>query len=428
MTASQPGDTHPTFVPLPPGAFEIEHFPMDGGIIEARDGSLMVIFGGGIYETGETRPMRRVSADGGVSWSDPKPVECEVGAGGVIRLASGALGLYGQKESRCYFCSSVDDGDTWSAPVHIPVYQDFRPMHHSMIQLSSGRLLLVGYWEGLNCANPDLERVTATGWGWWRGRELFMEGHRGAEMGICIAYYSDDEGQSWKQCEGALFGWFNEQGVPDGTGGITDVYEPTAAETKDGRVLMFARSKRGRLVQSYSPNGGQTWYSVQPTELASSQSPPLLIRIPRTSDLLCVWNQVSGEEIRRGFLRGRLSAAISEDSGYTWKHFRTLELQEGMDDATRLIPDYPIPSMIVGRPGLGHLPDGFAMFTYPNVDVIGGRVFIRYSRMWPKMRDVSPERVGSAPVPRMWPDYENRRAEMTGEGVLRIYPLEWFYE
>jgi hypothetical protein len=31
-------------------------------------------------------------------------------------------------------------------------------------------------------------------------------------------------------------------------------------------------------------------------------------------------------------------------------------------------------------------------------------------------------------VPRMWPSYEERRAEMTGNEVLRIYPVGWFYE
>src|SRR5207247_8723344 len=148
---------------------------------------------------------------------------------------------------------------------------------------------------------------------------------------------------------------------------ILDLYEPTSAETKDGRVLLVARSKTGRLVQSYSLDGGVMWHSVHPTELSSSQSPALLIRIPKTGDLLCVWNQVSAEEIRRGFLRGRLSSAVSTDSAMTWRHFKTLELQDGMEDVGQIAPQFPIPRRLVARPGLGQLPDGFAMFTYPNV-------------------------------------------------------------
>ena len=171
-----------------------------------------------------------------------------------------------------------------------------------------------------------------------------------------------------------------------------------------------------------------TWYSVQPTELSSSQSPPLLIRVPETGDLLCVWNQVSAEEIRRGFLRGRLSAAISTDSGMTWRHFRTLELQEGMDEVDRIAPEFPIPRRLVARPGVGQLPDGFAMFTYPNVDIIRDKVFVRYSRMWPHTISGRPDSKRDPNLPLMWPKYEEREAEMTGESVLRIYPLGWFYQ
>ena len=249
---------------------------------------------------------------------------------------------------------------------------------------------------------------------------------------VCIAYYSDDEGRTWSPCEGGVFGWFDERGDPNGEGGIIDVYEPTAAECSDGRVLMFLRSKVGRLLQSYSLNGGKTWLSVLPTELSSSQSPPILVRMPTTGDLLCVWNQVSCEEIHRGFLRGRLSAALSKDSGMTWTNFKTLELQEHMDDVARVAPEFPIARRVVGRPGLGQLPDGFAMFTYPNVDIVGETVFIRYSRMWPKARDAEAGEPTETDLPTMWPEtiplYDERRAEMTGEGVMRRYPPNWFYE
>ena len=411
-------ETRPEFRPLLDGVVELTGISVNGGIVELKDGSLMLAQGSSYC----------ISTDGGKTWGEPQTLNCEVGAEGVIRLNSGALGLYGGGKGDWKFSSSIDDGKTWTMPVQIPTYPDFFAMHHSMIQLSSGRLLLVGYWEGLNATAPDAHRYTQTGWGLWRNLVLFMEGHRGVEMGICIVYYSDDDGQTWQQAEGGLFGWFDESGVPNGEGGIIDVYEPTAAETRDGRVLLFARSKTGRLVQSYSLNGGQTWQSIVPTELSSSQSPPILVKTPQTGDLLCVWNQVSAEEIKRGFLRGRLSVAISKDNGMTWENFKTLELQEGMEDVTRITPEYPIPRVTRGRPGLGQLPDGFAMFTYPNVDIVGDTVFIRYSRMWPKARETSTEASGPQALPRMWPDYEERGAEMTGEGVMRIYPIEWFYE
>lgn len=423
----------PKFRSVPPGVVELTGIGTDGGIVELKDGTLMLGQGAGVHDGGKGRVTYRLSKDGGKTWSEPLTLNSEIGVGGLIRLRSGALGIYGRRNAKdaspweYYFSKSTDEGKTWTSGALIANYPSYYPMHHSMIQLQSGRLLLTGYWEGLNANPPDAERYTRTGWGFWRGKILFMEGHRGVEMGICVTYYSDDEGQTWKRSDGGVFGWFDRNGEPNGADGIIDLYEPTSAETKDGRVLMMARSKTGRLVQSYSLNGGTTWYSALPTELSSSQSPALLIQIPKTGDLLCVWNQVSTEEVRRGFLRGRLSAAISKDNGLTWQNFKTLELQEGMEDVDRIAPEFPITRRLVARSGIGQLPDGFAMFTYPNADVVGEKVFVRYSRMWPILKSgVESKRDPSLPV--MWPAYEEREAEMKGEGVLRVYPLDWFYK
>lgn len=428
----------PKFRPVPEGVIEHKDdpardvfFPTEGGIVEARDGSLMLIEQRISCVEGGYPDSKRVSTDGGRTWSASAPLKSEIAASGLLRLRSGKLGMYGAKRGpkrgRVCFSSSTNDGETWAPAVEIPTYQDFIPMFHSMTQLQSGRLLLVGYWEGLNVSASDAVRFVQTGWGLWRGSLLFFEGHRGVELGVCIAYYSDDEGLTWKQCAGGLFGWFDERGVPNGEGGIIDVYEPTAAETKDGRVLMFMRSKTGRLVQSYSRDGGQTWDSVRPTELSSSQSPPMLVRIPATGDLLCVWNQVSGEEIRRGFLRGRLSSAISRDSGMTWGNFQTLELQEGMDDVARILPEFPIARRVVASTPLEHIPDGFAMFTYPNVDIVGDKVFVRYARTWPQKLERGKKISADNRLPSMIPQDEQSEAQMCGEWVMRIYPLEWFY-
>jgi hypothetical protein len=428
----------PKFMAVPEGV--VEHrddpahdtfFPTEGGVVEARDGSLILLQQRISCTEGGYPDAKRVSTDGGKTWSASAPLSSEIAAAGVIRLHSGKLGMYGAKRGqgrgRTCFSASSDDGATWTPAVEIPTYQDFIPMFHSMTQLKSGRLLLVGYWEGLDVQATDTIRQVQTGWGIWRGSLLFFEGHRGVELGVCLAYYSDDEGLTWKACVGGLFGWFDERGVPNGEGGIIDVYEPTAAETKDGRVLMFMRSKTGRLLQSYSRDGGQTWDSVRPTELSSSQSPPLLVQIPATGDLLCVWNQVSGAEIRRGFLRGRLSAAISRDSGMTWGNFKTLELQEGMDDVARLTPEFPIARRVVACTPLEHIPDGFAMFSYPNVDLVGEKVVVRYARTWPQKRAGGTQVLPDGRLPSMIPHAEQSEAHMCGEWVQRIYPLEWFY-
>ena len=432
--------------PLPPGVVEHTLIPKTvcGGIVERRDGTLMFAHANhaGLKAGDASASAYRISSDAGKTWSASQTLNCGMGIWGMIRLKSGKLAVYGDKQygghnKTTYFSSSPDDGKTWTSPVDIGAYQGFCLYLHSLSQLDSGRLLLAGYWEGLNAGRPDEglhEGATDTiphtqyGWGLWRGRVLFCEGHRGVEMGINVVYYSDDEGLNWKQCTGGIFGWFDERGVPNGEGGIIDVYEPNIAETKDGRLLMIMRSKTGRLLQSYSLDQGVTWLSVLPTELSASQTTPMLIKIPKTGDLLCVWNQVSCEEIRRGFQRGRLSAAISRDSGLTWENFKTLELQEGMADTARITPEFPISRRVVGRPGLGQLPDGFAMFSQPNLDIVGDQVFIRYLRMWPVEKTDAKQRPSNQ-WPSIWPRQEDRGAEWKGEEVvLRVYPLEWFYQ
>jgi hypothetical protein len=292
-------------------------------------------------------------------------------------------------------------------------------MFHSMIQLQSGRLLLAMYWEGLDgweylngqmvSVHPEFDYQQVSAYGLWRGQKVQVEGHAHApEMGMSIVYRSDDEGQTWQKHPGGLMGWFDFEGVPNGYCGQTACFEPTIAETRDGHVLLIARSTVGRLVQSLSTDGGEHWYAVRPTDLPSSESPALLVTLPQTGDLLMVWNQVSREEIRRGYRRGRLSSAISRDGGHSWEKFKTLELSEGLEDIDRVPPEYPI-QMVRARDWVGPLPDGWAYFHYPNVDVVGDQVIIRYSRGTPLL--------GVAE--------QNLHQQ---EAVMRVYPVEWFYE
>ena len=223
--------------------------------------------------------------------------------------------------------------------------------------------------------------------------------------------------QTWQNCDGELMGWFDRDGVANGYGGITACDEPSVVETGDGRVLFLARSTVGRLVASYSRDGGATWSAVRPTELAGSYSPPAVTSIPATGDLLCVWNQTSREEIRRGYRRGRLSAAISRDSGATWEQFRTIEVSAGMDDVERIPPEYPI-IPVIAVPDLGQLPDDFAVFRYPNVRVIGDRAFILYAREWFAL-------AGGASSG--FEDESSSEVVLGCEDVLRSYPLQYFY-
>jgi hypothetical protein len=132
-----------------------------------------------------------------------------------------------------------------------------------------------------------------------------------------------------------------------------------------------------------------------------------LRRIPETGDLLCVWNQVSANEIRNGFRRSRLSAAISKDSGTTWENFKTIEACEGIAQLARVEPDKAI-KPVRARQDIGKLPDSYAYYHYANVCFAGDRVYLMYSRGYPQM-GVAEQLLNQQ------------------EQVLRIYPLKWFY-
>ena len=223
-------------------------------------------------------------------------------------------------------------------------------------------------------------------------------------------YSSDDEGKSWSRFDRdrVLMAWVDSTGEPTGKNGVSDFNEPYATELKDGRVLMFGRSELGRVLYSLSDDGGTSWTAARPTVLASSFSPSFLKRIPKTGDLLCVWNQVSREEIRRSYRRGRLSTAISKDDGATWTNFKTMELSEGLEDIVHIAPELPL-EWVKARSDAGVLPDGWSYFHYPSVDIVNDQVFIRYLR---------------GGIAR-----GNADQNLDSQGVtLRGYPLDWFYK
>ena len=396
--------------PLPDGVIETKGvISSRGGIVQLKNGSLMLASG----------KTCRLSLDTGRTWSEEKRLECDLEISGMIRLQSDELAVYGQDDVGLnYFASSADDGKTWSKPVLISDYPDITPLFHSMIQLSNGRLLFTGYWhglyswqstdEGLRSVHPDLEYEDVSAYGLWRGQKIQVEGHgHGPEMGICIVFRSDDQGQTWQKHPGGIMGWFDFEGIPNGNGGQTACFEPTIAETRDGNVLFIARSTVGRLVQTFSTDQGEHFYAVKPSELSSSESPAVMVTLPKTKDLLIVWNQLSREEIRRGYRRGRLSSAVSTDGGHSWGHFKTLELSEGLEDNDRVTPEFPI-KMVRARQWVGALPDRWAFFHYPNLDIIGDQVILRYRRGSPYL--------GIA---------EQKLKKQ--DKILRIYPIEWFY-
>ena len=263
---------------------------------------------------------------------------------GLLRLQSGALAItYGRLETTTgphddfgmFIRLSRDEGQTWLPEVRINLPGVYAPSYHNaMIQLSSGRLVFPVRWI-FTGSHPDRSARTHA-WGRLGGQRFPVEGHaHRPEMDITFVYYSDDEGHTWQRSQDELMGWFN-----DGYDGVTPVDEPVAAELRDGRVLLFARSTVGRIVQSTSRDGGVNWSTVEATDLPSSYS-------PCSTGARARYRRLAGESgtryparrLRRGYRRGRLSTAISKDDGRTWEHHRTLALSPGLADVAQVRPD-----------------------------------------------------------------------------------------
>jgi len=364
--------------------------PGRNGFVHHKDGRLMCFRGNWSVQ---------YSSDGGRTWTSSTSLDVPAKRGSVssvVRLKSGKLGLFavasndGQHaQNRNFVIDSLnwyisdDEGKTWSKPVHMNASGQLGvPYHDTVIQTKSGRIIVpVRYF---NQGHKGMYKTTGS-YGVIRGQRKKIEGHaHWPEMDVAFVYYSDDDGQTWWRSDREIVVWKDK-----GYGGMWPVDEPNVIELKDGRILMFARTSLGRIYQVHSPDGGNRWGFPEPTRLACSYSPCRLRRIPKTGDLICVWNQVSAEEIRKGFRRGRLSAAISKDDGKTWQNFKTIALA-GLPAVGRV--ELEEPGMVRGRDDVGKLPDDYGNVGYANVAFHERTVLINFV------------------------------------GKLLILPLEWFYE
>ncbi|MFH0963890.1 MAG: sialidase family protein [Planctomycetota bacterium] len=367
-----------------------------GGIVARPDGSLLAFtsdFG-----------LRR-SADGGLTWSDREPIAVDDPLNmitGVVQMRDGTIGIHTESWNQpAYFWKSSDGGKTWSK--RIQMGPKGAPLHGNvMIETRDGRLVIPmreghsvhgGLWEG------------AGAFGTVDGKRVLTEGHAHAmEMDISFVYFSTDKGNSWSRSQGDIIIWKD-----DGLGGMWPCDEPNVAELSDGRLIMFLRTTLGRLYQTFSSDGARRWDYPTATDLPSSYSPCSLERIPendhtvaagRAGHLVCVWNNVSNDEIKRGFRRGRLSVAVSTDDGHTWTHAKTVDAA-GLPPISGIAP-LSEPAMVRAEKDLGELPMPFGAVDYPDIAFAGDKVLIKYGKNF-------------------------KKPEVGLGGQLVIAPIDWLY-
>lgn len=131
--------------------------------------------------------------------------------------------------------------------------------------------------------------------------------------GDIFCYYSDDNGKSWQ----------SSQELPNQEKVV--LQEPGVILLKNGDVLMWLRTDRGVQYLSKSHDSGLTWEEVYPSKIASPRAPASLKRIPKTGDLMLIWNNNEGLVKETATFRTPLTAAISKDEGKSWTHFKLLE-------------------------------------------------------------------------------------------------------
>ena len=302
-----PGDAVGRIRLLPPGPDNPRN--SEGDFIRLANGRILFVythFTGGAADHSSAFLAGRYSDDDGNTWSQSDQVIIANNAGqnimsvSLLRLTDGRIALFYAKKNSLADCRpvmriSTDEAKSFGEPFACVDEIGYYVLNNDRaVQLSSGRLIL------------PLALHNRPGW-----KKPEWEGH-------IICYLSDDLGKSWQQSRDVLTG-------KSESGGRVLVQEPGVVELADGRLLMFCRSGAGSQWTSYSSDGGDTWTPLAPSNIISPVSPASIERIPKTGDLILLWNNHQNiDDARRG-KRTPLTVAISSDEGQSWRNVKNLE-------------------------------------------------------------------------------------------------------
>ena len=175
-----------------------------------------------------------------------------------------------------YTCRSTDEGKTWETPVLLST--PWCGCIHSMIQMKSGRIVLVG-------------------------QEIIPQWRHATVM-----WASDDLGKTWQRGDVLDYG----VGAHDHAGSI----EGSVVERKDGSLYLLLRTESGFLWQATSRDGLK-WEGLKQTQIASVTCCPQLARLS-DGRIALLWNAPPRHDPKNGTSRVELSLAFSDDETATW--------------------------------------------------------------------------------------------------------------
>ncbi|MFN7923216.1 MAG: sialidase family protein [Bryobacteraceae bacterium] len=251
----------------------------------------------------------RTSADHGRTWSAPKQVFTYAAGKGVLIHQvytmvdrRGGLHAFGvryyslpKKEDRSQGHSELlhnvsrDGGLTWTPPQRADFGHGYTGAINSIVALKSGRILAALSYTS----------------------DHFVEGVGQIEF-RSVAFYSDDEGETWRVAKDDIRVPAGPQVVHPGA------IEPVLAELRDGRVWMLIRTQTLRFWECFSSDNGLTWTVPRATRIWAPDSPGAVTRL-RDGRLMMAWNDLASYPNGvTGHYRQYLYAALSSDEGKTW--------------------------------------------------------------------------------------------------------------
>ncbi len=175
-----------------------------------------------------------------------------------------------------YTFRSADDGKTWEAPVKLS--EPWCGCIHSLIQMKSGRLVLVG-------------------------QEIIPEWRHAT-----VIWVSDDLGKSWQRGDVLDYG----VGAHDHAGSI----EGSVIERKDGSLYLLLRTESGFLWEATSRDGLK-WDGLKQTAIQSVTCCPQMARLA-DGRIALLWNAPPRHDPKSGSSRAELSLAFSSDETASW--------------------------------------------------------------------------------------------------------------